>query len=73
MTPSTADDVDDVASPCISVCRMDPLIGDADDRRAGGLCTGCLRTIDEIVTWAVSSSSQKRSVLARVALRHARR
>ena len=31
-----------VASPCISVCRMDD---------ATGLCSGCLRTLDEIAAW----------------------
>ncbi|ETX29567.1 DUF1289 domain-containing protein, partial [Roseivivax isoporae] len=30
---------DDVASPCIKVCVIDP---------RARLCTGCLRTLDEI-------------------------
>ncbi|MFP3891548.1 DUF1289 domain-containing protein [uncultured Ralstonia sp.] len=32
-----------VASPCISVCKMDA---------ARGLCIGCMRTIDEIAAWS---------------------
>ena len=42
-----------VPSPCISVCRMDS---------AGGLCLGCLRTIDEIIAWGRQSENEKRAV-----------
>lgn len=42
-----------VASPCISVCRMD---------EASGLCVGCLRTLDEIVAWGVLDDAGKRAV-----------
>ena len=31
-----------IASPCINICRMEPLTG---------WCEGCLRTIDEIASW----------------------
>ena len=31
-----------LASPCISICRMDS---------ATGWCEGCLRTLDEITAW----------------------
>ncbi len=55
-----------VPSPCVSVCRMDP---------ASGLCSGCLRTIDEIVAWGRMDEASKRQVwnciLQRVALRAA--
>ena len=51
MTPTAA--VDSVASPCNSVCRMD---------ERTGLCEGCLRTIDEIVAWAVMDDDEKRAV-----------
>ncbi|MCZ4313730.1 DUF1289 domain-containing protein [Comamonadaceae bacterium G21597-S1] len=55
-----------VPSPCVSVCRMDP---------ASGLCSGCLRTIDEIVAWGRMDEPAKRKVWAgivqRVALRAA--
>ena len=43
-----------VASPCISVCRMD---------EASGWCEGCLRTLDEIAVWSVLEDDDKRAVL----------
>ena len=43
-----------VASPCISVCRMD---------ERTGLCSGCLRTIDEIATWSVLDDDARRARL----------
>ena len=46
---------DDVPSPCISVCTMDP---------AAALCTGCLRTIDEIIEWGNASGDRKREIVA---------
>ena len=53
---------DDIASPCIDVCRMD----------AGtGLCRGCLRTLDEIAAWGRLSGSMKRRVLADIEARRA--
>ena len=53
---------DDIASPCIDVCRMD----------AGtGLCRGCLRTLDEIAAWGRLSGSMKREVLANIEARRA--
>ena len=50
---------------------MDAKRGDAADLAVGGLCVGCLRTIDEIVAWAGASDAAKRAVLARVAARRA--
>jgi predicted Fe-S protein YdhL (DUF1289 family) len=44
-----------VASPCISVCAIDPRTG---------LCEGCFRTLDEIAGWITFSNDQKRAVLA---------
>ena len=43
----------DIASPCVSVCRMDA---------ASGLCEGCLRTLDEITQWGRASDNAKRSM-----------
>lgn len=40
-------------SPCISVCRMDA---------HGGLCVGCLRTLDEIAAWGTLGDEAKRAV-----------
>ena len=42
-----------VASPCISVCKMD---------EPTGWCAGCLRTLDEIALWSVLDESDKRAV-----------
>jgi uncharacterized protein len=42
-----------IASPCISVCRMD---------EATGWCEGCLRTLDEIALWSVLDDEDKRQV-----------
>lgn len=44
-----------VASPCNSVCRIDP---------ASGLCLGCRRSLDEIATWSAMPEARKRAVLA---------
>lgn len=43
-----------IASPCINVCRMDP---------ARGLCTGCLRTLDEIARWARLDDTARQQIL----------
>jgi uncharacterized protein len=42
-----------VPSPCMSVCRMDPL---------SGFCEGCLRTLDEIAAWSTLDDAAKRQV-----------
>ena len=51
---------DEVASPCIDVCRMD-----ADS----GYCEGCRRTLEEIAGWSAYSAAEKRAVLARLPAR----
>lgn len=49
-----------VASPCVSVCRLD----------AGGrICVGCWRTIDEIAAWGRLDDEERRRVLARIETR----
>ena len=53
---------EDVASPCINVCRMNP---------DTGLCEGCLRTLAEIAAWSGMGPDEKRAVLARLAARGA--
>ena len=50
----------EVASPCVSVCRMSP---------ASGLCEGCFRTIDEIAHWSLFDDDEKRAVLAQLPAR----
>jgi predicted Fe-S protein YdhL (DUF1289 family) len=44
-----------VASPCTSVCIIDPVTG---------LCGGCLRTLEEISGWIDFSATEKRTVIA---------
>jgi fluoroacetyl-CoA thioesterase len=53
-----------VASPCVSICRMDP---------GTALCEGCLRTIDEIAQWSSLSDDGKRAILALLPARLAAR
>ena len=47
-------------SPCVSVCITK---SDVDE------CHGCLRTLDEIARWGMSSPQQQRAVWHRIALR----
>jgi predicted Fe-S protein YdhL (DUF1289 family) len=47
--------VDEVASPCVNICRMDA---------ASGYCEGCRRSLEEIASWSVYTAAQKRAVLA---------
>ncbi|MCX7892129.1 MAG: DUF1289 domain-containing protein [Burkholderiales bacterium] len=51
---------DEVRSPCVNVCRMNPRTG---------YCEGCLRTIDEIAGWSQFGADEKRAVLARLPAR----
>jgi predicted Fe-S protein YdhL (DUF1289 family) len=44
-----------VASPCTSVCIIDPVTG---------LCGGCFRTLEEIAGWIDFSATEKRTVIA---------
>lgn len=43
-------------SPCISICVLD----EAD------VCSGCFRTLDEIIDWPSMSPAEKRDVVARL-------
>ncbi|NTV11229.1 MAG: DUF1289 domain-containing protein [Zoogloea sp.] len=51
-----------IASPCISLCRMNP---------ATGYCEGCLRSLEEIAGWSRATDEQKRAILRQVAERRA--
>ena len=53
-----------VPSPCISVCVMDP---------DGTFCLGCFRTLDEIAAWGTLDPDAKRRVLALLPAREASR
>lgn len=47
-----------VASPCISVCVLDPA--------GSGICTGCGRSLDEIAAWTDLTNTERRAVIARL-------
>lgn len=44
----------EIESPCIKICVIEP------ETR---LCTGCLRTIDEIGAWSSLSNEDRRAVM----------
>ncbi|MDZ7710943.1 MAG: DUF1289 domain-containing protein [Roseovarius sp.] len=53
-----ADDVwnrDEVESPCVKVCVVHP---------EARICTGCLRSIDEITRWSKMSPDERRAIIA---------
>ncbi len=57
---ATALNGDKVASPCISVCKMN------EDQ---SLCLGCLRTLDELRAWSTLDDDGKRGVWKQIAER----
>ncbi|KAA9009337.1 DUF1289 domain-containing protein [Histidinibacterium aquaticum] len=55
--PDTSDKVwsrAEIESPCIKVCVVHP---------EARLCTGCLRTLDEIAEWSRMTSDQRQAVM----------
>lgn len=44
-----------VQSPCINVCVIEP---------KSRLCSGCLRSIDEITTWTRFSDQERAQIMA---------
>ncbi len=53
-----ADDVwqrDEVESPCVCICVVHP---------KARICTGCLRSIDEITRWSKLSADERRAIMA---------
>ena len=46
---------DEIESPCIKLCVVDP---------HSRLCTGCLRSIDEIGRWSRMTPAERRTVMA---------
>ena len=60
---TTGADDGEVASPCTSVCFIDPVTG---------LCAGCLRTLDEIAGWIDFSTAEKRGLIAAIDVRRSR-
>lgn len=49
---------DEIESPCIKICVIHP---------KARLCTGCLRSIDEITAWSRMSADARRAVMADLA------
>ncbi len=47
----------DVPSPCIAVCQMNPRTG---------FCAGCYRTLDEIAQWSAADDAGKRLIWSRI-------
>ncbi len=45
---------DEPQSPCVNICVVHP---------TSGLCTGCLRTLDEIATWSTLSAPERQMIL----------
>jgi hypothetical protein len=45
----------EVESPCVKICVVHP---------EARICTGCLRTMDEIATWSRLSPEDRRRIMA---------
>ena len=52
-----------IESPCINICQLDA---------SGEICTGCHRTLDEIVAWSGLSPEVRRRIMAELPARGAR-
>ena len=46
---------DEIESPCVKICVI---------HRDTGLCTGCLRTRDEIAVWSGLTTDQRRAIMS---------
>lgn len=46
---------DEIESPCVKVCVVDPRTG---------LCLGCRRTVEEIAGWSAMTPAARRAVMA---------
>ena len=46
---------DEIESPCVKICVIHP---------AARICTGCLRSIDEIGAWSRMSPDERRTIMA---------
>ena len=50
----------EIPSPCIGVCRLDPI---------SGLCAGCMRTLDEIALWPTADEAERLAIVQRMRTR----
>jgi len=46
---------DEIESPCVNICVVHP---------EARICTGCLRSIDEIGAWSQMSAEDRRRIMA---------
>lgn len=46
---------DEIESPCVKICVVHP---------EARICTGCLRSIDEIGRWSRMSAEERREIMA---------
>jgi predicted Fe-S protein YdhL (DUF1289 family) len=53
---------DEIESPCVKICVVHP---------TARLCTGCLRSIDEITGWTRMSHEERRRVMSELPARRA--
>ncbi len=53
---------DEIESPCIKICVVHP---------QARICTGCLRSIDEIGTWSQISADDRTRIMAELPDRRA--
>lgn len=51
---------DEIQSPCIRICVIHP---------EARLCTGCLRSIDEITRWSKMPPEERRALMAELPAR----
>jgi uncharacterized protein len=52
--------VSHIPSPCIGVCRLDPV---------SGLCAGCMRTPAEIEAWPEATDAERLSIVLHLRVR----
>ena len=57
---TTAQGGDEVASPCINLCKIDQI---------SGFCGGCFRTIEEITVWSKASNAIKQEIWKKIVVR----
>ena len=53
-----------ISSPCVGLCKM-------QDYGAQQLCTGCLRTLDEIMQWRSMAEDERQRIMAALPARSA--
>lgn len=56
MTYSVQTAAPQISTPCVGVCTLD----------AQGLCMGCFRTTNEIMSWLTYSEGERLSIMAQL-------